>query len=67
MSKRKFTMPMDDAEAVCSVLKLLDGYMSGMPQHVLHAWNGGAMTVSEMREHAKAAIKLLPDNRRTEP
>jgi hypothetical protein len=61
-------MPFEEAEAVCRVLKLLDGYMSVMkPQYALHAWNGGCMTIAELREHARAAIELLPSTRRTEP
>jgi hypothetical protein len=46
-------------EIARDVLKLLDGYMSAVPQHVLHGWDGGLMTVAELREHAQGAIKLL--------
>lgn len=43
--------------AIRRVLKLLDGYLSTMPD-ALHAWNGGAMTISELRQHVQAAAAL---------
>jgi hypothetical protein len=45
------------------VLVLLDGYISTQKdQHILLAWDGGLMTWAELREHAKAAIKILTPN-----
>lgn len=47
---------------IVDVLLLVDGYMSKMPQNVLHGFDGGVMTISELREHVKEAIKILnPD------
>lgn len=62
MAKKKSKQPtLEDLYAVRRVLELLDGYMSVQkPQHRLMAWEGGLMTWAEIREHAKAAIKLLP-------
>ncbi len=48
----------EELAAIKRVLKLVDGYASSLPQHTLHAWQGGCMTWSELREHLQAAAKL---------
>jgi len=50
----------DHVAAVRRVLVLLDGYLSTEKPDTLTAWDGGWMTYRELRQHAKAAIKLLP-------
>lgn len=58
-SKRKMPTA-QELRAIRRVLVLLDGYMSTEQQDTLLAWDGGWMTWRELRQHAKAAIKLLP-------
>lgn len=48
-----------EKQAVLRVLKLVDGYVSTQDQRLLLAWNGGTMTWGELRQHLKAAIKLM--------
>lgn len=45
-------------EAIGRVLRLVDGYLSTLPQDALAAWRGGMMTWGELRQHVKAAIKV---------
>lgn len=54
---RKISKQKKELAAIKRVLKLVDGYASTQPQHVLIGWNGGVMTWSEIRDHIKAAIK----------
>lgn len=62
-AKRKSKRPtIEELRAVRRVLELLDGYISTQrSQHTLLAFEGGLMTWAELREHAAAAIKLLPE------
>lgn len=60
----QISLPREHYNAVRRVLKLLDGYMSGWDQAALHGHDGGMMTVEELRQHAQAAIKLLPPKAR---
>ena len=55
----------DQLQAIARVLDLLDGYLGNMPE-ALHAWDGGMMTTSELRQHVAAARKLdvLPPAKR---
>lgn len=60
MATKHKTPTAQDLRAIRRVLVLLDGYMSTENQDALLAWDGGMMTWRELRQHAKAAIKLLP-------
>ena len=48
-----------DLSTAVEVLLLIDGYMSNMPQERLHAFDGGVMTMAELRERVQSAITLL--------
>jgi hypothetical protein len=45
--------------AVWRVLRLVDGYLSEMPQETLHGHGGGFMTIAELRQHVQGALGLL--------
>lgn len=57
------TLPREQSDAVWRVLGLLDKFMATQPQKILHAVDGGLFTVQELRQHLKAARKLLPKER----
>lgn len=60
-----FTATPREHLAVRRVLKLVDGYLSTQPKDTLLAWRGGVMTWGELRQHLKAAEKLMrPPKRR---
>lgn len=48
-----------EKDAVRRVLILVNGYMSTLPQDTLTAWDGGMMTWGELRQHVKAAMKIM--------
>lgn len=59
------TLLREHSDAVWRVLGLLDKFMATQPQKTLHAVDGGLFTIQELRQHLKAARKLLPKERAT--
>lgn len=48
-----------ERRGVRRVLRLVDGYLSTLDQDTLTAWGGGMMTWGELRQHVKAAAKVM--------
>ena len=48
----------NERAAIKRVLKLVDGFLSTLPEDTLAAWDGGVMTWAELRRHVQAASKL---------
>lgn len=46
-------------EIVRDVLKLVDGYLSKLPQERLTSDGRGVMTWAELREHVRGAAQLM--------
>jgi hypothetical protein len=60
MSKERVVKPSrrEVIAGVRRVLRLTDGYLSHFNQEYLMGHGGGIMTVAELRQHIKAALKF---------
>lgn len=58
--------PKQRERIVRRVLRLVDGYLSVMDQDTLHGYDGGMMTIAELRQHIKGALRLRSTPRRAD-
>jgi len=42
------------------VLRLVDGYLSQMDQAAKRTYGRGTMTISQLRQHVRAALRMKP-------
>ena len=59
-AKDEVRLKREGSDAIWRVLGLVDAHLANQPQQTLHAIDGGLFTIAELRQHVKAARRLLP-------